>query len=88
MTFIAMVLTLGLLAGSAAPVSGQSATDLNSQATTMNSLASSAGESNVISKTSSDFSSFLGADANAVVTGVCNGTRPTGHIGDGNVLSR
>ena len=70
----AMVLSLALLAASAAAVSGQTTTDLNTQAATMNNLASTAGDSNVVGKISGDFSSFLGADANAVVTGLRNGT--------------
>lgn len=70
----ALVLTSFLLAGSMAPAYGQSTADLNNQATTMNSLATSAGESNVVGKISGDFSSFLGSDANAVVTGLRNGT--------------
>ncbi len=70
----AMVLSLGLLAAGAAPVNGQSTADLNTQTTTMNNLATSAGESNVTGKISGDFSSFLGSDANAVVTGLRNGT--------------
>jgi len=70
----AMVLSIGLLAATAVPVHGQSTTDLNTQTTTMNNLAPSTGESNVIGKISGDFSSLLGADATAVVTGLRNGT--------------
>jgi hypothetical protein len=40
----------------------------------MNTLASSQGDSKVVDKISSDFSSFLGADSKAVVTGLRNGT--------------
>lgn len=70
----AMVLTLGLFVAGASSVNGQSTADLNTQTTTMNNLATSAGDSNVVGKISGDFSSFLGSDANAVVTGLRNGT--------------
>ena len=70
----ALILSSALVAGSVGPVHGQSTADLNSQATTMNNLATSAGETNVVGKISGDFSSFLGSDANAVVTGLRNGT--------------
>jgi hypothetical protein len=95
MKLSAMALSLGLLAANAAVVSAQTTTDLTTQATTMNSLASTNSESNVVGKISGDFSSFLGADANAVVTGLRNGTPitlktttttpPTGQMGYGNV---
>src|SRR5688572_32903079 len=48
--------------------------DLNTEATKMNSLASSQGNSKVVDKISSQFSDFLGADSKAVVTGLRNGT--------------
>jgi hypothetical protein len=53
---------------------GQTTTDLNNQVTTMNTLTASQGESKPVSKISGDFNSFLGSDANAVVTGLRNGT--------------
>jgi hypothetical protein len=53
---------------------GQTTTALNAEATKMNTLASSQGDSKVVDKISSDFSSFLGADSKAVVTGLRNGT--------------
>jgi hypothetical protein len=53
---------------------GQTTTALNAEATKMNNLASSQGDSKVVDKISSDFSSFLGADSKAVVTGLRNGT--------------
>ncbi len=53
---------------------GQTTTDLNNQVTTMNTLTASQGESKPVSKISADFYSFLGSDANAVVTGLRNGT--------------
>ena len=74
MNLSAMALSLGLLAANTAVVSAQTTADLTTQATTMNSLASTNGESNVVGKISGDFSSFLGADANRVVTGLRNGT--------------
>ena len=52
----------------------QTTTALNAEATKMNTLASSQGDSKVVDKISSDFSSFLGADSKAVVTGLRNGT--------------
>ncbi len=74
MKVCALVLSSTLVAGSVGSVHGQSSADLNTQTTTMNNLATSAGESNVVGKISGDFSSFLGSDANAVVTGLRNGT--------------
>ena len=70
----AMVLAISLLVGTAALGNADMATDLNNQATTMNNLAPSRGETHVTGKIASDFSSFLGADNNAVVTGLRNGT--------------
>lgn len=52
----------------------QTTTALNAEATKMNNLASRHGESKVVDKISSDFSSFLGTDSEAVVTGLRNGT--------------
>jgi hypothetical protein len=69
-----IILSAGLLLGSAGVIGAQTAADLNSEAARMNSLASNRGESNVVGKISGDFKSFLGADANAVVTGLRNGT--------------
>jgi len=70
----AMVLTVGLVVGTAAFGNADMTTDLNNQATTMNNLATSQGETNVTGKIAGDFSSFLGSDSNAVVTGLRNGT--------------
>lgn len=70
----ALILSLGLLAGSALAASAQTTAEINNQTTTMNNLASTAGETNVVGKISNDFSSILGANANAVVTGLRNGT--------------
>jgi hypothetical protein len=69
-----MVLTLGLVVGTARLGNADMATDLNNQATTMNNLATSQGETHVTGKVADDFSSFLGSDSNAVVTGLRNGT--------------
>jgi hypothetical protein len=71
----AMILTVGMAV--AVPLSqagAQTAADVNNQVTTMNSLASNQGQTNVIGKISSDFTPFLGSDATAVVTGLRNGT--------------
>ncbi|MEX0805206.1 MAG: hypothetical protein WD688_18070 [Candidatus Binatia bacterium] len=70
----AIVLATGLIAGSPVWAVGQTATELNTEATKMNTLASSQGETKVVNKISSDFNSFLGSDANAVVSGLRNGT--------------
>ena len=70
----AMVLTAGLLVGTAALASAQTSADLNNEATRMNTLATSQGNGKVIGKISGDFNSFLGSDSNAVVTGLRNGT--------------
>jgi hypothetical protein len=40
----------------------------------MNNLATSNGETKVTGKIAGDFSTFLGSDSNAVVTGLRNGT--------------
>ncbi|HYA27178.1 MAG TPA: hypothetical protein VEI95_00055 [Acidobacteriota bacterium] len=74
MKVTAMTLIVGLLVGSAALGRADTTTDLNNQATTMNSLATSPGQNNVTNKIGSDFKSFLGSDANTVVTGLRNGT--------------
>jgi hypothetical protein len=50
------------------------ASTLNSEASRMNTLAASHGETNVTGKISSTFNSFLGSDSTAVVTGLRNGT--------------
>ena len=47
---------------------------LNTEASRMNTLAASHGETNVTGKISGTFNSFLGSDSNAVVTGLRNGT--------------
>lgn len=67
---MAIVFVLGVLPIAAA---AQTTTDVNNQVTTMNTLTSNQGQNHVIGKISSDFSPFLGSDANAVVTGLRNG---------------
>jgi len=47
---------------------------LNTEASRMNTLAASRGETNVTGKISGTFNSFLGPDSTAVVTGLRNGT--------------
>ncbi|HEY7558346.1 MAG TPA: hypothetical protein VIH18_26430 [Candidatus Binatia bacterium] len=63
-----------LVCGLWAPGFAQTATQLNTEATRMDSLASNQGQSKVIGKISGDFSGFLGSDSEAVVTGLRNGT--------------
>jgi hypothetical protein len=47
---------------------------LNTEASRMNTLAASHGETNVTGKISGTFNSFMGSDSTAVVTGLRNGT--------------
>jgi hypothetical protein len=56
------------------PALSQTTTDLNTEAGRMNTLGATQGESKVVGKISGEFSSFLGSDSNAVVTGLRNGT--------------
>jgi hypothetical protein len=70
----AMALTFGLAAGVAVLAGAQTAADVNNQVTTMNHSTSNQGQTQVSGKISNDFSSFLGSDATAVVTGLRNGT--------------
>jgi len=70
----AIVLTAGLTAGAPVLSLAQTPSDLNSQVTTMDNTTANQGQTNVINKISSDFSSFLGADSKTVVTGLRNGT--------------
>lgn len=74
MKISAAILTAGLAGAAPILALAQSASDLNSQVTTMNNVTASQGQTNVINKISSDFSSFLGSDSTAVVTGLRNGT--------------
>lgn len=70
----ALALSAVLVAGTAGLAIAQTNADLNNEATKMNNLASSQGDGKVIGKISGDFNSFLGSDANALVTGLRNGT--------------
>lgn len=70
----ALVLAATLLLGSSGWGLAQTTTQLNSEATKMNNLASTQGETKVVDKISADFNSFLGADSKAVVTGLRSGT--------------
>lgn len=74
MKISAIALAVGLIAGVPGLSPAQTAADLNGQVTTMNELTTNPGQTNVVGKISNDFSSFLGADANTVVTGLRNGT--------------
>ena len=69
-----LMLAGALVCGLWAPGFAQTATELNTQATKMDTLASNQGQSKVIDKISGDFSGFLGSDSTAVVTGLRNGT--------------
>jgi hypothetical protein len=69
-----LLFSLGLVATTPVLAGAQTATDINNQVSTMNTLTSNPGQTNVIGKISSDFSSFLGSDSTAVVTGLRNGT--------------
>ncbi len=74
MKFPAMILTIGLTTGVSVLAYAETASDLNSQVTTMNETTANQGQTNVINKISGDFNSFLGADSKAVVTGLRSGT--------------
>jgi hypothetical protein len=70
----ALILAIGISTGAANIAAAQTASDLNNQVTTMNNATANQGQTNVSNKISSDFSSFLGTDSKAVVTGLRNGT--------------
>lgn len=70
----AIILSVAVVVGTVASASAQTATDLNNQATQMNTLTASQGQTKVTNKISGDFNSFLGSDSAAVVTGLRNGT--------------
>jgi len=74
MKVFALVIAVTLLSGSSGLGLAQTTTQLNSEATKMNNLASTQGETKVVDKISADFNSFLGADSKAVVTGLRSGT--------------
>jgi hypothetical protein len=73
MKVIGFVLGSALVLASTAVVYADINSDLNTEATKMNSLASSQGNK-VVDKLSGQFSDFLGPDSKAVVTGLRNGT--------------
>lgn len=70
----AVILAIGIATGAANIAAAQTASDLNNQVTTMNNATANQGQTGVINKISGDFSSFLGTDSQAVVTGLRNGT--------------
>jgi hypothetical protein len=70
----AVILAIGITTGAANIAAAQTASDLNNQVTTMNNATANQGQTGVINKISTDFSSFLGTDSKAVVTGLRNGT--------------
>lgn len=74
MKLLAAILAAGLATGAPVLASADTASDLNSQVTMMNSTTENQGQTNVINKISGDFNSFLGLDSKAVVTGLRNGT--------------
>lgn len=74
MTVKALLMAATLVLGLSAEVFADTASTLNSEATRMNTLATSQGETNVTNKISGEFNSFLGSDSTAVVTGLRNGT--------------
>jgi len=69
-----LIFTAGLVGCWSGMGIAQTTTALNAEASKMNTLGASQGETKVVDKISSDFSSFLGADSKAVVTGLRNGT--------------
>jgi hypothetical protein len=74
MKLLAAILTAGLATGAPVLVMADTASDLNTQVTTMNSATENQGQTNVINRISGDFNSFLGSNSKAVVTGLRNGT--------------
>jgi hypothetical protein len=74
MKFPAVILTVGLAIAVPGFSYAETASDLNSQVTTMNTTTANQGQTNVINKISGDFNSFLGADSKTVVTGLRSGT--------------
>ncbi len=69
-----MFLAAALVLGSSRLALSQTTTDLNNEAAKMNTLTAGQGESKVIGKITGEFSSFLGSNSNALVTGLRNGT--------------
>lgn len=74
-TIFLFVLSLSFVSGrSQARAQTASADSLTTEATRMDRMAGTLGDGKVVDKLSADFSSFLGADAKAVVAGLRNGT--------------
>lgn len=71
-----LVIALGVAIGAKSGY-GQTTPTLTAEASQMDAMAASQGQTKVIDKISGDFNSFLGADAKAVVTGLQNGTSIT-----------
>jgi hypothetical protein len=72
-----MLVTTTLALGLSIQAFADTTSALNTEASRMNTLATNRGESHVVDKISSDFSSFLGSDAKPVVSGLRNGTSIT-----------
>ena len=70
MKISSLFLAVGIVGSCSGLGIAQTTTALNAEASKMNILASSQGVSRVVDKISSDFSSFLESDSNAVVTGL------------------
>jgi hypothetical protein len=70
----AIFVTTALALGLSVQVFADTTSALNTEASRMNTLAASHGETNVTGKISGTFNSFLGSDSTAVVTGLRNGT--------------
>src|SRR5713226_1663203 len=70
MKITGLIVASTLVVGSAAAAYA----DLNTEATQMNTLATSQGDGKVVDKISGQFSGFLGADSKAIVSGWGNGT--------------
>jgi hypothetical protein len=69
-----MLVTTTLALGLSVQAFADTTSTLNTEASRMNTLAASHGETNVTGKISGTFNSFLGSDSTAVVTGLRNGT--------------
>lgn len=69
-----IVISAALSLGFADPGRADTSATLNREASRMNALASTQGETKVVDKISGEFGSFLGSDAKAVVLGLRNGT--------------
>jgi len=77
MKITSMLVTTTLALGLSVQAFADTTSALNTEASRMNTLATNRGESHVVDKISSDFSSFLGSDAKPVVSGLRNGTSIT-----------